>query len=517
MLRLFLFGPWQFKALVAAACFALAWYMPHLAAEREAEKAEARAAGLPAEVALDAFDPARDVHAASEVHVVGWINADHNYRLVQERRRNFVKTGETVRRMLVLFGPGDAADSRAVRAILLMDEGRFEDFVSAVPGMAQGFGEQGIMLRINGAREKSPTLRDMAEEALAERGLVKAPNFVFIDPWLPGTRDAWLAPRAKGASGEVSVLLGLGGLFTLLALLGLRRRPAAGAAAPAPAAAVPHRGAAADAVAPAAHPAAPAPAGPAARPRRGRARLAMLGVAGVVAVAAAGGPAMMVKLASLLGMVLPLVVVAAVMGFVLRRPLRELAASLRPKPEPAEKVNGPIRSTAAGAAAGRSGMPRVVQIGLAVAIVAAGPVLFGDLGRPGMLGSDVQPGSGQPAPVAIASDSGAPVAAADNAAEGAAEVAAAPVEAVRRAAAGEGADAAGSVAQGTGATLPASDGAGATAADGPWLRGPVLSAAGLALLVLLAGVLLARRRAVPPRIAGPDPWEKFAVQARAMR
>ncbi|MFM7444470.1 MAG: hypothetical protein ACKO2N_11245, partial [Tabrizicola sp.] len=117
MLRLIFNSRWHVQLVLALAAFGLAVLFYFAAEKSEAEKAAARAAGIPEAVSLSSFDPSRDVHAADEIHVKAWINPEYNYELTKEQ-----KGTDTVRRMFVLFGPEDAADSKTARAVILMYE-----------------------------------------------------------------------------------------------------------------------------------------------------------------------------------------------------------------------------------------------------------------------------------------------------------------------------------------------------------------------------------------------------------
>jgi hypothetical protein len=106
MLKLIFRSSWKVQAFLAVLCFALATLVFFGHRQIEAEKAQALKDGIPAPVSLNAFDPKRDIHAADEVNVVGWINPDYNYLLTETTKR---KRGsyDTVRRMFVLLGPDE--------------------------------------------------------------------------------------------------------------------------------------------------------------------------------------------------------------------------------------------------------------------------------------------------------------------------------------------------------------------------------------------------------------------------
>ncbi len=220
MLRLVLGGHWlvqAVQAVLAALCFAAAFLVWQDSGKEEAAKALALQQGVPAAVVLDAFDPARDIHPAGEVHVIGWIDPAHNYRLTEQR-----KSSDVVRRMFVLFGPADAASSREVRAVLMMSEPQFEAFAESLPELIVDPLAEFPTLRFNGKAEDRPELRGMAEDALAERGLRKAPGFVFIEPWLGG-RDKALAPDITSGPIVSGIYALLGAFLALMAVRKMRR------------------------------------------------------------------------------------------------------------------------------------------------------------------------------------------------------------------------------------------------------------------------------------------------------
>jgi hypothetical protein len=206
MLGVILRMGWMGLAALSVICFGCAGFILQSGLRHEADKAAALQAPMPDMVPLEAFDAARDVHLAQEVHVLGQINADYNYTLTEHHTRKGPDY-DVVRRMFVLFGPDDAADAKVVRAVILLPEDQVEAFVGYTADNATGFTEAGFSFAINGAVDASPELDDMADDALAKEGLTKAPHFVFIDPWLEG-RAAALAPTPDmpwSVAGMVSV------------------------------------------------------------------------------------------------------------------------------------------------------------------------------------------------------------------------------------------------------------------------------------------------------------------------
>lgn len=222
MLNLVLKSGWPVKAIFAVVFFGLAALFYAVALDSEAQKVQALRDGVPAPVSLNAFDRKRDVHAADEVHVIGWVNPDFNYRLT-ETRKSKRSSYDVTRRMFVLLGPEDAEGSKIVRAAVLVDESDVDRFLGLMAENVETMSEGRLVFRLNGTAERSPELDDMANDALGKLGVVKAPDFQFIEIWSKAGRAEDLAPADVGyqvAYGSA----GLGGFFLLMAVAGFRRR-----------------------------------------------------------------------------------------------------------------------------------------------------------------------------------------------------------------------------------------------------------------------------------------------------
>lgn len=228
LLSTFLDLPWPVMALISAGLFWLAQDSHQRVTAFEAEKAQALQAGAPEPVALDAFTE-EDVHLADEVHVTAWINADHNYELTKER-----KGPDTVRRMYVLFGPGDGPDSKVARGVVLLHPDRMKDFTDLLVSNVADPDDPRLLFHLNGKREKTPDLSYMVADALAERGLMKDADFLAVEPYLEG-REVALAPNEGAARRNFMAISALGAFVGILALAkfwGRRRlqsRPSGGA------------------------------------------------------------------------------------------------------------------------------------------------------------------------------------------------------------------------------------------------------------------------------------------------
>jgi hypothetical protein len=182
--------------------------------QREAEKAEALRMDAPAPVAIDAFTTA-DVHLAEEVHVTTWINTDHNYELTKTR-----KGTDTVRRMFVLFGPGDTSETKVARGVVVLHPVDVDAFLEQVLSTAD-VTDPRFVFSLLGKRVRSPDLSDMVDEAFEERDLSKDSDFLVIEPYLEG-RAAALAPDPE-APRRVATIFGMLGAISALITLGKLR------------------------------------------------------------------------------------------------------------------------------------------------------------------------------------------------------------------------------------------------------------------------------------------------------
>ncbi|WP_435256612.1 hypothetical protein ACSBLW_10690 [Thioclava sp. FR2] len=225
MFNLLFRSSWKVQAFLAVVLMALAFIVNEAAKKDEAEKARALRDGIPQAVSLNGFDPKRDIHAAREVHVIGWINPDFNYQLTETTK---TKRGsyDTVRRMFVLLGPDDAPDAKLARAVVLLPESGVESFLDDMGANVEDIAGERLVFRLNGKADRSPDLKNMAEDALGKLGVKKAPGFQYIEPWGMQGREAALAPDPDFGPTATMILGGLAGLFLLIAVAKLRRKPA---------------------------------------------------------------------------------------------------------------------------------------------------------------------------------------------------------------------------------------------------------------------------------------------------
>ncbi len=113
---------WQVMMVFGLAMIALSLQLSLIGRQMGAERAEARAAGQPAPVTLAAFDPARDVHAAAELHVIAQVDPAAVIT-VQERAKTATAGYSTLsRRLYLLTDPDDPADGAPVRGAILLPE-----------------------------------------------------------------------------------------------------------------------------------------------------------------------------------------------------------------------------------------------------------------------------------------------------------------------------------------------------------------------------------------------------------
>ena len=215
MFRLFamlLALPWPVMALIAVGFFWLAQNSREWVMEFEAEKAQALESGVPAPVPLDQFTK-DSVGLADEVHVTAWVNPEHNYELTKER-----KGTDTVRRMFVLFGPGDGPDSTVARGVVVLPLDEVQPFIDLVATHVADPVDPRLLFNLNGARDSLPDLPSMVDDALEERGLSKHAEFLVVEPYLEGRATA-LAPNPDAPMRNFMMIGGIGAVAALLALV----------------------------------------------------------------------------------------------------------------------------------------------------------------------------------------------------------------------------------------------------------------------------------------------------------
>jgi len=222
MLRLIFRSPWYVPLVMALALFWVANFFYQDYRDDEAAKALALQQGMPAAVSLNAFDPARDTHAADEVNVTGWINPTYNSELTLTTKRKW-SSSDTVRRMFVLFGPEDDAQTKTVRAVVLLPEADVGRFVDDVYANATGQIGDSPVFNLNGTVSLYDGMDNVITKAFTAGGLSRAPDFRIIAIWPEGGRAAALAPLTEQLM-QLPLLFALLGLLLLaVAAMKLRR------------------------------------------------------------------------------------------------------------------------------------------------------------------------------------------------------------------------------------------------------------------------------------------------------
>jgi hypothetical protein len=208
---------WQGKVATGLTIFALGVLAIVASAYTDSENKRAREAGVPAVVDLARFDPASDVHAAGEVHVQGRIEERYTYHLFTQ---DGSKEKDSIR-MLVMFATGDPPDSKIVRAVLLVEDTNFDAFLQQVPGVDRDTDADVIAATVSGQSESLLKQRDLADKALRELGLTKAPGFLWIEPWRV-SREADLGPMPSELMLILGAIMGLGLLIAAWGFLQYR-------------------------------------------------------------------------------------------------------------------------------------------------------------------------------------------------------------------------------------------------------------------------------------------------------
>ncbi len=129
---------WQVTAVLGLALLAIALQLAVTGDRIDAERASARAAGQPEPVALSAFDPLRDVHAAGEVHLVVRIDPAAVIAVSQQGRGGDGAEATMTRRLYPLQDPSDDAGAAVVRGAVLLSDQEVGDFLALVARTGEG-------------------------------------------------------------------------------------------------------------------------------------------------------------------------------------------------------------------------------------------------------------------------------------------------------------------------------------------------------------------------------------------
>ena len=210
-----LFAPWWLYFILAAGIFYANEQVYEGNLKKQSDRRAALAQPLPDLVDLSAFDRTADIGLANEVHVSGWIATDHNYQLTKSKNGKVKDT----RFMFVMFGKQDNTETRKVRAVILMtkdEKAYFTENLGDYTDLAASQYADQLYFKFNGYGTKTAYFDDMATDALAERGLSKAQNFIFLAPFwkgreavLPYKKDPWETRLTGWKVAGAIALLGL--------------------------------------------------------------------------------------------------------------------------------------------------------------------------------------------------------------------------------------------------------------------------------------------------------------------
>lgn len=189
MLRLFLSLPPIGYYIIAALLVAAGIFMQNSDNDARAERAEALAGQAPELVALGDFTRA-DIGLANEVNIAAQINTDYTYTLYKGSERD-----SSARVLWLLFDPEATGEERSVQAAIMVREREAQAFTEWLFKNANGMGALSPVFHINGIRKTYAPYDEVADDAISDENLIKAPNFFYIEPFVNG-RAAGLAPRA---------------------------------------------------------------------------------------------------------------------------------------------------------------------------------------------------------------------------------------------------------------------------------------------------------------------------------
>lgn len=163
----------------------------------EAEKAAALRQSPPAPVAIEAFDPARNVARAGEVMVTGQVDFTDAMELTETKRGV-----EEHHWTIAPIYPASAADTAAPATGVFVHDGAISD--EQIKRMVTGTGPVGPVLKIDGLRRTDDTTEQAVRKGLTKIRTVDAP--LLVDPFVAG-RSAGLAPSTAGLSLAIGLLV----------------------------------------------------------------------------------------------------------------------------------------------------------------------------------------------------------------------------------------------------------------------------------------------------------------------
>lgn len=228
IVALFFRSPFWVQFIAAAGLVWLGWTVQQQDAARAIARAELLQQAPPATISITAFSNDAPGNIPVELSVTAQVALDHNTRLI--RKTNLVKTGEDL--FYVLVDPAVGTDTNVAVAGIVIDPDQLDAFTEWMMANTTDFGAAGPIVTINGLRA-SESSASHAYDAMKEQGMVKSPDFFFIEPFIAG-RDATLAALPAGQMQLYWVFYGLAGI---LALIGVKKLQAG--SKPKPAAAKP--------------------------------------------------------------------------------------------------------------------------------------------------------------------------------------------------------------------------------------------------------------------------------------
>lgn len=188
MLRLFLSLPAVGYFILAALLFGAGIYLENIAQSGRQERALALEGPMPGVIDLGTFERA-DKGLGDEVNIAAQINTSYNYTLYKG------DDGETKARVMwVLFDPASTEDDKIARAAIVIPHSDADTLTNWLFENVHGEGQISPVFHFNGTYDGSVPYDDVAEDAMDDEGLVRAPGFFYIEPFING-REAGLSPR----------------------------------------------------------------------------------------------------------------------------------------------------------------------------------------------------------------------------------------------------------------------------------------------------------------------------------
>lgn len=176
----------------------------------------------PQAVAIEAFDPERDVQASGEVHVIGQLDLAMQYDILAP---NPTGGPDHLGVMIPIYPQGADSTGGSALAVILYDQGPGgetigETEVNTLIAQIDGEGAVGPLISLGGTVVNPGLYRALVLDAFAQDGRTLAQDFLAIAPFRAGRA----ADLAYSPNLEQPVLLGMGGaIMLLLAMIGFAR------------------------------------------------------------------------------------------------------------------------------------------------------------------------------------------------------------------------------------------------------------------------------------------------------